>query len=441
MRKNVLMILSLVLVFTLAACGSSKNGETASKEAVQGSGKKVEVTMWRTIGSPEEDKYFNELVDSFNKSQEKLVIKQTTFPGDTYHDQVHAAGLSKGLPDLLYLDGTEMSYMAYQGFLAPLDTYLPDDLKKDLLPSLIKQGTYSDGKLYLLGQFDSGLSFWANKKMLEQAKVRIPKGIDDAWSKTEFDDALAKLKAIPEIKFPLDLKINYGAGYWIYSYLPWVAGFGGNYMNADTKLSEGTLNGPQTVEAFQYLRTLIDKGYVNPTQTNDDDFFGKKVSALSLVGHWMEPTHKKELGDDAILVPFPNFGKGVFTGIGSLGWTITASAKEKGVDQQAWEVLSHFMSPENIKNVSAANGAVPARISVLNEIPDYQEGGRLYLYREQLEKGNGIVRPVTPAFSVFQKEIGQAAMDIVNGADVKGMLDKAAKAIDQSINDAGYNNK
>jgi multiple sugar transport system substrate-binding protein len=46
---------------------------------------------------------------------------------------------------------------------------------------LIDQGTHPhDGKVYCLGQGDSDLSIWGRKSLLDAAKVRIPKGVDDA---------------------------------------------------------------------------------------------------------------------------------------------------------------------------------------------------------------------------------------------------------------------
>lgn len=451
MKRVLVLILVASLAFSLAACGAQNktdsaqetkqqaDSKTETKSAGDQPAKKVELAMWRHVGTATEDQYYNQLVDSFNKSQDKITIKQTSFPDNTYHDQVRAAGLSGDLPHILDMDGTEMSYMTFAGFLAPLDSYISEDLKKDLLPSIISQGTYKDGKIYLLGQFDSGLSFWANKSYLEKAGVRIPKSVDEAWTKTEFEDALAKLKGVSGVKYPLDLKINYGAGYWIYSYLPWAKGFGGDYINRDTLYAEGALNSEKTIEAYKYVKWMIDKGYVNPTQSTDDDFYGTKISALSLAGHWMAPAHIKEMGDDAILVPFPDFGSGVFTGMGSFGWAITSKASKESVGKDSWEFLNYALTKENIEGIFKANGAVPARISVLNGLDDYKEGGKFYLYREQLEKGHAIVRPVSPAFGVFQKEIGQASLNIVTGADIKAELDKATKAIDQAIDDAGYN--
>ena len=398
--------------------------------------------MWRRSGTPTEAEYYDRLVEEFNSSQDEVFVEAIALPDNAILEQVNASIMSGDLPDILDVDGPQMAGYVNAGALAPMDEYMSDDLKSDLLPSLIDQGTYEDGKLYILGQFESGLSFWANKSYLEEAGVRIP-SLDNPWDGAEFVESLEKLKALEEVSYPLDIKVNYGAGYWIYSYLPFVAGFGGDYFDRDNFQAAGAMNGPESVKAFELVKELVDKGYVDPNQSTDDDFYGTKTAALSLVGHWMYPNHTSAegLGDDAILIPFPDFGNGVYTGNGSWAWGITTEAEKRGVSEEAYKFVEYMLSKEAIGEIFDVNGAVPGRISVLNEIEEYQEGGRLYLYRQQLVEGHAKVRPITPTFGVIQTVIGDAAMNILKGSDIQSELDKAAREIDETIEDNGYHGK
>lgn len=449
MKKVLSVILALCMVVSLAACSNStstkeesgsetSNATTAADKSTPA--EKIEITVWRAAGSDTENEAYDNVFDNFNASQDEITVKYETLQaGSAYGDQVRAAAVSGDLPDILLVDGPEMASLCYAAVLAPLDEFITPEFKNDLLPSIIEQGTYKDGKVYLLGQFDGGLALWANKEMLQSANVRIPNGIDDAWTKDEFNSALESLKKLPGIEYPLDMKVNYGTGYWIYSYLPIIKSFGGDVMDRSTMVADGTLNGDSTIQAFDYLAELVNKGYVNKAQTTDDDFFGTKTAALSLSGHWMAPNMIEALGDNAILIPLPDFGNGVYTGTGSLAWGMTTKAVEDGVQKEAYDVIMSLFTEEAQKSMFAANGAIPSRISVLNTIPEYQEGGKYYLYREQLEKGCGVVRPITPAFSVVQNTLGTAAVDIMNGADVKKTLDSTASEIDSAIKEAGYN--
>ena len=441
LKKWIALITAGVLAMSVAACsnGADEATVTAPEQAEEG---KVVVKLWRHEGTPSESTYYNDLVEKFNTSHENIELEVTSLPDNTYGEQVNAAILSGDLPDILDLDGPQMAGFVNAGALTSLDEYTSDELLSDVLPSLIAQGTYDDGKLYALGQFESGLSFWGNKSYLENAGVRIPT-LDEPWDQVEFLDALDKLKALEEVEYPLDIKMNYGSGYWVYSYLPWVASFGGDYFDRDNFQAEGAMNSEASVKAFEFIQGLVNDGYINANQSTDDDFYGSKTAALALVGHWMYPTHTSPdgLGEDAILIPFPDFGNGVFTGSGSWAWGMTKNAKDRGADQAAWEVIEYLMSKEAIEGVFAANGAVPGRISVLEEQEEYKEGGVLYLYREQLVNNHSRVRPITPTFGVIQTMIGEAAINIIDGADAQAELDKAVKEIDQTIEDNGYHGK
>ena len=164
----------------------------------------------------------------------------------------------------------------------PIDDLVSDELKADFLPSIIDQGTYA-GQLYSLGTFDSGLTIWGNKAYLDAAGVRIPEGIDDAWTFDEFNAALEALNALPEVEYALDLKFNYGAGEWFtYGFSPIVQGFGGDLIDrSDYQTASGILNGPESVAAMEWFQSLFDNGYAITQPAGDDDFFGKKTAALS----------------------------------------------------------------------------------------------------------------------------------------------------------------
>lgn len=432
MKKLLTLLLAIVLAMGVTACTNSEEKKTDNNKESKNEDKTV-ITVWRHSGKPEEQDNIKKQIEAFNSSNSDIEIKYEALPEGAYNDQVNAAALSKDLPDIFMLDGPNMSNYAWAGYLTPLDDYITDELKNDLLPSIVAQGTYN-GKLYALGTFDSGLAIWGNKAYLEKAGVRIPKNVEDAWTLDEFNDALEKLQGLEEVKYAIDFKINYGQGEWFtYGFSPILQSFGGDLINRDTLAAEGSINGTKSVEALKWFQSLFEKGYANATQASDDDFYGsEKSTALSFVGHWMTVPHKEALGDNLILIPMPKFGEKVVTGMGSWAWAISSQSKNPDA---AWKVLEHLTSKENIKATSIATGAVPARKSVLGELEDYTQGGLLYIYREQLEGGYALERPTTPAYPNITTNFAEAVNNIINGSDVKEQLDKAAVKIDQDIKD------
>lgn len=450
--KNTLWILMSLLVgvsMLVAACGGAtpteappEPAETEAQpeepgEPEEPAGEAVTVEVWFHSGKGEERDVLDAQVTDFNAMQDEVFIDAVILPEGSYNDQVNAAALAGDLPCLLDFDGPFLYNYAWSGYLTPIDQYVSDDLKADFLPSIINQGTYG-GNLYSLGSFDSGLAIWGNKAYLEEAGVRIPTGIDDAWDMEEFMDALDKLMALDQTEYAIDFKLNYGAGEWQpYGFSPIVQSFGGDLIDrSDYQSADGVLNGPEAVAAMEWFQSLFEDGYAIPAPAGDDDFYGSKIAALSYVGHWMWGPHSEGLGDDVVLLPMPNFGGEAVTGMGSWNWGITSSCENPDA---AWKFLQYLVEPDQILRMTDANGAVPARKSAVEQSDLFGEGGPLNIFVQQLEGGVALERPVTPAYPVISAAFDEAARNIITGADVQGELDKAVEKIDLDIEDnQGY---
>ncbi|MDD7201184.1 MAG: hypothetical protein SPF89_03920 [Sphaerochaetaceae bacterium] len=146
------------------------------------------------------------------------------------------------------------------------------------------------------------------------------------------------------------------------------------------------------------------------------------------------------LGDDAIIVPIPDFGKGVFTCSGSTVMSMTTGVEDHGTKEATLKVIEYALKPESIRIITDYNGAIPSRKSVMDSVDNLKKGGRLYLYREQLEAGISHLRPITPAHMSILATMGNSIRDIIYGSDVKEVLSQAAKDIDDVITSNGWNN-
>jgi multiple sugar transport system substrate-binding protein len=92
--------------------------------------------------------------------------------------------------------------------------------------------------------------------------------------------------------------------------------------------------------------------------------------------------------------------------------------------------------------MTASNGAVPSRISVLEADENYAEGGILNVYFQQLTQGVAVPRPATAAYPTITSAFATAVDEIAAGADVQDALDEAVDIIDLDIADNdGYVNQ
>jgi multiple sugar transport system substrate-binding protein len=397
----------------------------------------VTIDVWFHSGKGEERDALDAQVADFNAMQDEVQINAIQLPEGSYNDQVNSAALAGDLPCLLDFDGPFLYNYAWAGYLRPIDEYVSDELRNDFLPSIIDQGTYA-GNLYSLGTFDSGLGIWANRAYLEAAGVRIPEGLDDAWTFEEFNEALDALQALDEVEYAIDFKMNYGAGEWFtYGFSPIVQGFGGDLIDrSDFQSADGVLNNDESVAALEWFQSLFEDGYAIAEPGGDDDFYGKKIAALSFVGHWMWGPHSEGLGDDVVVLPMPVWPDKPATGMGSWNWGITSNCENPDA---AWTFLEYLIEPEEILRMTNANGAVPARVSAIEQSELYAEGGPLNIFVQQLQGGWAIPRPATPAYPAITSAFAEAVNNIVAGADVQEELDTAVEKIDQDIEDnQGY---
>lgn len=426
-KKMTLLVVSFAMVSTMIFANGAS--EKATTQAADQEGIKV----WVSSGA--EDEIYKELFGQIEQLL-SIDIQDEYYPKDELDSKLQVVSIVGDSPDLIVVDYLQVPSYYEAGLINSLDSYVPEELLSDMLPSVIDESTYK-GHLVSLAQFDSGMSFWANKSMLEHAGIRIPASYKNAWDKAEFEDALAKLKA-DGVPYPIYIRQNKTSTEY-FTYLPIVASFGGSYVDEKKMLTSGALDSPETIDAFDYISWMIDKGYLNAACDYENGFFGRKESALSLIGHWKYKDHVDGLGDDAILIPIPDFGNGVFTCSGSTIWAMSTAAVTNGTDQLVWKVMEEALSPGNVEKVSGASGAIPSRKSVLATDPRFQEGGRLYLYREQLEGDIAIQRPLTPAHMTIYSAMKSAIFDIIHGNDAATTLHEVTTEVDEIIIENGWN--
>ena len=395
----------------------------------------AELTAWVIDGAAERP-FFNQAQDAFNEryAGEGISINIVPIPG--YNDAIQSAYRSNDLPDIIMVDGPNMASMAWGGQLQPLESMVDHSILDDMLQPIIDQGTYGpDGSIYVLGPYDSSVVLWGNRAYLEAANVRIPESIDDAWTLDEFEQALAALAEVDGVRWPLDLKRNYDGEWFSYGFAPFLQSVGADLIDRETWVADGTLNSEAAIASLQRLQSWAQNGWIVPSSAGDNSFFGSKTSALSWVGNWMWPSHKEGLGEDLVVIPAPKFGERAASPNGGWSWAVPSTATETDA---IGKFLNFVLSTEQVAKYGEYTGYVPSRHSSLELVPAFAPGGELEIMAQQAAEV-AVVRPVHPAYPVISNSFGQAIQSILDGADVKQSLDRAARRIDLDIEDnMGY---
>jgi multiple sugar transport system substrate-binding protein len=414
-----------VTVLALAACSG-----TSSPSASTGSDGKASIDLWTHNGGNDAELAVDQkIVDDFNASQKQYTVKLTSFPQASYNDAVVAAATAKKLPCVVDIDAPNVPNWAWAGYLAPLD--LPKGTFDDQLPSTM--GTIGD-KVYSYGHYDVALAMYARKSVLDAAGIRIPT-IDSPWTESEFAGALAKLKAAGQYPYALDLGTA-GTGEWIpYAYSPFLQSFGGDLIDRDGyKTADGVLNGDKAIAWAKWMQGLVKDGYMAAKSGADStaDFVNGK-SAILYSGSWASATVAKAFGDDAVVIPPPDFGDGPKIGGGSWQWGMTTGCSSPAA---ASAYLEFAHQTKYFVDFSTTLGLIPATAAAAAELPNYSAGGKDEIFL-QMAKQYALVRPVTPAYPYISSVFQKATQDILSGGDAKTILDKAAKDIDTDIKQNG----
>jgi multiple sugar transport system substrate-binding protein len=393
------------------------------------------ITAWFHAGgaSAVETKTLGEQVRAFNASQREVQVKLVTLPVGDYSKQVAVAAARGDLPDVLDFDGPNLYDHAWSGKLKPIDSCVSQRIRRDLLPSIVRQGTYAK-QLWGVGTFDSGLGLYVRPSILKKAGIRVPRGTRDAWTAAEFTRILKRLRQVG-YRRPLDLQLDEPNPEWYtYGFAPAVWSAGGDLIDrANYRKVDGYLNGPAATHAFTILQRWVKGGYVDPNAHGDA--FEEGRSPISWIGHWFYDRYTKAFPGDVRIVPLPDFGKGTATNSGSWQWGVTATATD---GDAAWRFLAFLLQPPEVVRMTRANGAIPATRSAVRLSPRFARGGAEQLYIQQLEDGTARPRPQTPAYPALSAAFAHAFQEIVRGRPVARVLDAAARRVDGDLRDHQY---
>jgi multiple sugar transport system substrate-binding protein len=355
-------------------------------------------------------------------------------PHDSYTEKLAGYISAKQLPDVIQIDAPNLSNLVWSGYVSEISPYISSGLIDDMTLSNKSQSTYPvDGKLYAISQIDSTVLLYANRTYLERIGARIPSSVADAWSIEEFDAILDDLSSLPEVSWPLDIMKSYGTtGEWAtYGFSPTMQSAGGDLIGRSDWVADGTINSAKSIEAMEYFQKWSQKGYLVPSSGGDNQLYSAdRAAAIAWCGHWLWASASAALGDDLVVIPLPDFGTGVATPNGSWIWSITSTSKNK---DRAGELIEFMLTDEQFLKDWAAIGAYPALKSFAQLSPDYLDPDKMAIAFEQADYA--VSRPPHPAYPTITVEYAKAFDAILNGTDAAAALTKAAKAIDDDIED------
>jgi multiple sugar transport system substrate-binding protein len=240
-RLAAIAVLSAAAALALSSCSSSGGGSGGSKTL------NLVAADYGTGPANSSQKYWQGIADDFHKANPSITVNVKTVNWNDFDNQVQTAVQNQQYPDIT--EGDYFSNYAQEGLLYKASEVMsqPDNL----MPVFSKLGSYK-GTQYGLPFTTSSRTLFYNKKLFQQAGITsAPQTWDDIKA-----DAL-KIKALGKIGFGLPLGSEEAQG----EALLWMLGNGGNYQDAN---GNWTIDSPQNVETFQFLKDLVASGATEP---------------------------------------------------------------------------------------------------------------------------------------------------------------------------------
>jgi len=375
MKKMFFTFISVIVVLSLAACGSSNEPSgSASQPSASSTGpassapaEKVTIQYydWQLTESPTGDIVRKQL-QAYMDEHPNVTIEMQAIPTSERGDKLMTMIMGKQMPDVVHINEADLARVVPMNALEPLNGYLDrtPDLKDALIPAVLEMST-SSGNVYAIPRFASINTLVYNGKHFRDA------GLDPTKPPKTWDEFLEVAKKLTR-DTDSDGKIDHygvgiiGAKTTSLSFRYWWAlwGAGGDILNAD--YTKNLLGSPESAEAIRYYTDLyLKEGVVPPGVTDVDyttlvnDFIGEKTSMIT-DGPWQLAKIKAENPNiELFAAPMPS-KPGVTSattgGGGFLG--VAQSSKHKDV---AWDLVQYMSNAQNHWTYTNEGSFLPVR--------------------------------------------------------------------------------
>jgi fructooligosaccharide transport system substrate-binding protein len=438
-RTTVRLSIALGVVAMLALAGCSASSGTSKATADCPSGVTTLTVLRAQNNSPTDEQ-----LDTYKESNKCVTFNVDEVPFGNLAAKIAVLAPSSNPPDIIGYDAPNTASYASQGFLLPLDKYLPSGWKTDVTSATLTESTYK-GKVYTPGNEQDTLSLYFNKKLTDAAGITPPTTLDTAWTWPEASAAMQKCQTVSTAAAgstvyglaPSRLGDGTpGASYRDELFLrsmgdPKAAKSSSSYktfyaLSADGKTVDGWLNTPEAIKGATFYQNMFEGPDAVTSKTGLPGALinGKACFDLEVSSNAGTLT---KAGIDFGMSPTPYFVTPiVHTGAVTMG--VTARSKHAEVAAKA---LIGMDTGAGYLQWIKKNLRIPVLTSTTAQVPELAEFP-LSIPVEEIAKW-GQPRPPSVHFSAYDLYVTTALKNIAYGTDPKTALNQAVTQIDAII--------
>ena len=426
----------------------------------------VEVTLWYGGLNGSTKIAMDDLAAAFNASQDQVVLNASNQGADyaeVYRKYTSAAAAGTDqLPDMIYLEDTQLQAMADSGQVLPAQACMEaaDYDITNIEPAV--RSKYSVNDVLLPGYMNvSTPVLYYNKAHWQKA------GLDPTDPPETLDEMYEAARALKAAGVS-DKPFSFRSSRWFFE--SWLTGAGGEMVNNDDGRSglatEATFASPEGEEVMSLLVKMNDEGLLNSfaaTEGSIDQFLAliTQDSSMLVETSTASTTIRDALSgsitaeqagagfdassvDLSVVVPgtgaYPGLEDGgrVFPSGGAFYMLNTSEPEEQAA---SWSFMQFMLDPANAKSWLFAGGYLPA-VKAVGDDPEVEAfweddlaGVLLFPATEQLQDADP--DQPGPLIGPYPDEADtvEAAMEAIlfEGADIESTLADAEEAVTESL--------
>ncbi|MBQ9148080.1 MAG: extracellular solute-binding protein [Oscillospiraceae bacterium] len=281
MKKLIAMLLALVMVFALVACGGGEttdptggnNGGNAGNNG--GEAGKITLKVVAAQYGPNTADWWKTFEADFEAAYNNVDLVVDVPSWNDIYTVVNTRIANNDAPDILNID-VFADYQA-DGLLLPAQDYVSEETYAKFYPQFLEQSVV-DGTVWAVPDLASARALYYNADILAAAGVEVP----TTWA--ELKTACEKIKAYDSSIYPWGVDMTTDEGQACFAYYAW--GNGGGFVDGD---GNWTLNSAENVEAVNYIVGLVNDGLTNTDPTTETRYDLQELFAAGKLAMMIGP--------------------------------------------------------------------------------------------------------------------------------------------------------
>lgn len=425
MKRLLVIVLVLGMVFSAAACGSAPAKEetptvSAGTEvpATAENEEPVEITFWHSYSEGEEKIFSETVLAAFSEQYPNIKVNAIRMPYEGMDEQLVTAVSGDVAPDVMRMDLTWVSQMAKLGALECLNGYEGfDEIAAGALEGSMNTTLYNGKNYGLPLNANTTVAVYNNAVLAEYGFDGAPETMEELLEKLDKTD-------------PANNRYLFCvSGSYNWAMLPFIWTLGGSVTDDAYTCASGYLNSEATVKALDTIVGWYNDKTIGPAILGEqpDGWGGIEAGNYTMFveGPWFFSSEDKMDTYTPALIPSVN-GRSISI-VGGEDIVMTASGSKKDA---AWTFIRFMLEDEQQVAMSAA-GMIPVTATAMEKI-DTSANPYVAVYMEQLKTAEA--RIPCSSWPTIETILNTAFESVLRGQMTsQEALDEAAAQIDELL--------